>query len=140
ILGSETFGDAMEEARDDEDVDAIVLRINSPGGSAVASDAMWRAIRLAAEQKPVVVSMGDYAASGGYWIATAANGPIVAEPLTLTGSIGVFSIFFDLSGFFNDKLGITFDGVQTSPYADMFSGLETLSEAERTLLQQMTDD
>lgn len=140
ILGSETFGDAMEEARDDEDVDAIVLRINSPGGSAVASDAMWRAIRLAAEQKPVVVSMGDYAASGGYWIATAANGPIVAEPLTLTGSIGVFSIFFDLSGFFNDKLGITFDGVETSPYADMFSGLETLSEAERTLLQQMTDD
>ncbi len=139
IVGSATFVDAMEEARDDDDVNAIVLRINSPGGSAVASDAMWRAIHLASEQKPVVVSMGDYAASGGYWIATAANGPIVAEPLTLTGSIGVFSVLFDISGFFNNKLGITFDGVQTSPYADMFSGVETLSDAERTLLQQTTD-
>lgn len=136
-VGSKTFTDAMREAEDDEDVQAIVVRINSPGGSAVASDAMWREIALS--EKPVVVSMGDYAASGGYWIATAAP-TLVAEPLTLTGSIGVFSVFFDAGDFFEDKLGITFDGVQSSPYADMFSGVEPLSDAERALLQRATDE
>lgn len=139
-VGSKTFSQAMQQAREDDDISAVVLRVNSPGGSAVAADAMWREIKLTADLKPIVVSMGDYAASGGYWIATAADGPIIADPLTLTGSIGVFSLFFDASGFFNDKLGITFDGVSTSPYADMFSGLETLSDQERALLQQTTDE
>ena len=138
-LGAETFGEAMREARDDEDVSAVVVRINSPGGSASASDAMWRAIELTADEKPVIVSMGDVAASGGYWMATAAD-TIMADPLTITGSIGVFGLLFDASGFFNDKLGVTFDGVRTSPYADLFSGLRPLSEPERRLFEDFVDD
>lgn len=137
-VGADTFNEAIAEARDDEDVQAVVLRINSPGGSAAAADAMWREISLTAEAKPVIVSMGDYAASGGYWIATPAQ-TLVAESTTLTGSIGVFSVFFDASGFLGDKLGVTFDGVQTSPYADMFSGVSSLSDQERALMQRTTD-
>src|SRR5690606_15566446 len=132
--GSETFADALDEARASSNVDAIVVRIDSPGGYTPAADEMWNAVRRAAAEKPVIVSMGGYAASGGYWLATAAD-TIVADPLTLTGSIGVFSIFFDAGDLFEDKLGITFDGVSTSPYADMFSGIRPLSPAERALLE-----
>ena len=96
---------------------------------------MWREIALTAEEKPVIVSMGDLAASGGYWIATAGD-TILADPLTLTGSIGVFSIFLDAGGLFENKLGITFDAVRTSPYADMFSGVRPLNESERALLAE----
>lgn len=139
VVGSETFNKAMQKAREDDDVNAVVLRINSPGGSASASDAMWREIQLTSDEKPVIVSMGDLAASGGYWIATAGD-YIVADALTLTGSIGVFSLFFDISDFLDNKLGITLDGVRTSPYADMFSGTRPLSDAERAALQRSTDD
>ncbi len=138
LLGSQTFSRAIKQARDDEDVKAVVVRINSPGGFAPAADAMLREIQLTAAEKPVVVSMGNMAASGGYWMAMAAD-TIVAEPLTITGSIGAFSLFFDTGDFFEDKLGITFDGVQTSPYADMFSGVKPLEPAERKLLQDLTD-
>ncbi|MDX1547242.1 MAG: signal peptide peptidase SppA [Rhodothermales bacterium] len=139
VVGSETFNAAMEDAREDDDVRAVVLRINSPGGSASASEAMWREIALTSEAKPVIVSMGDYAASGGYWIATAAD-HLLADPTTITGSIGVFSLFFDLGEFFSGTLGITHDNVRTGPYADMFSGLRSLSEPERALLQRSTDE
>jgi len=134
IVGSATFNDAMRTARENGRIDAVVLRINSPGGSAAAADAMWREIDLTAREKPVVVSMGDLAASGGYWIATAGD-TIVADPQTLTGSIGVFGVLFNLGNFFDTKLGITTDNVRTSPYADMFSGMRPLSDHERGLLQ-----
>jgi len=139
MLGSESFAESMASARESDRTDAVVVRINSPGGSASASDAMWRDIRRTAQQKPVIVSMGGTAASGGYWMATAADS-IVADPLTVTGSIGVFGVFFDASGLFENKLGITFDGVQTSPYADMFTGVTAFSEEERALLEGFIDD
>lgn len=139
VLGAETLAKAMREARENEDVKAVVLRINSPGGSASASDAMWREIKLTAEKKPLVVSMGSLAASGGYWIATAGE-TIVADPLTITGSIGVFALLMDVSGLFENKLGITFDGIRTSPYADIFSGVRPLSEAEQAMLGHFVDE
>ncbi len=134
-VGSTTFNKAMREARKNRRIKAVVLRINSPGGSASASDAMWREIDLTAKEKPVIVSMGDLAASGGYWIATAAD-TIVADPQTLTGSIGVFGLLFNIGGALDAKLGITTDNVHTSAYADMFSGMRPLSPGERALLQQ----
>lgn len=137
-IGSETFAKAMKTAREDERVDAVVLRIDSPGGSASASDVMWREIELTSAEKPVIVSMGNLAASGGYWIATAGDA-IVASPLTLTGSIGVFSMMFDASGFFEERIGVTFDAIRTSPYADQFSGVRPLSPGERELMQDFTD-
>lgn len=137
-LGSATFADAMAEARENERIKAVVVRINSPGGFAPAADGMWQAIDRTAAEKPVLVSMGDVAASGGYWMAMAAD-TIVADPLTITGSIGVFSVFFNARGLFENKLGITFDAVRTSPYADMFSGVRPLTEAERALMQTSTD-
>ncbi len=135
IIGSKTFNEAMREARRSSRIKAVVLRINSPGGSATASDAMWREIKLTAEEKPVIVSMGDLAASGGYWIATAAD-TIIADPQTLTGSIGVFGLVFNVGQTLESKLGLTTDGVRTSPYADMFSGMRSLSAAERALLER----
>lgn len=138
LIGSTTFSDAMEEARTNANVNAVVVRVNSPGGSAAASEVMWRAVELTTREKPVIVSMGDYAASGGYYIAAGADS-IVANPQTITGSIGVFGILFDASGLFENKLGITFDGVSTSPYADMFSGVEPLSDAEHQLLERNID-
>ena len=117
-IGSVSTSAAIKQAREDKRVKAIVLRINSPGGSALASDVIWRETILAKAEKPLVVSMGDYAASGGYYIACAADS-IVANPTTLTGSIGVFGIIPNLSKFYKNKLGITIDTVNTGKYADM---------------------
>ena len=117
-IGSATTSAAIKQAREDKRVKAIVLRINSPGGSALASDVIWRETILAKAEKPLVVSMGDYAASGGYYIACAADS-IVANPTTLTGSIGVFGVIPNLSTFYKNKLGITIDTVNTGKYADM---------------------
>ena len=139
IVGSETFIDAMQEAADSDRVKAIVVRINSPGGSAAASDAMWREVSKAAAEKPVVISMGDVAASGGYWLATAGD-MIVANPLTITGSIGVYSMMLDMSGFFENKIGVTYDVLRTGPYADMYSGTRGLSPEEIRLLEISTDE
>ena len=139
IVGSETFNRAMQRAAESDRVKAIVVRVNSPGGSSAASDAMWREIKEAAEIKPVVISMGNVAASGGFWIATAGH-RIVADPLTITGSIGVFSLILDTSGLFENKLGITFDVVRTGPYADMYSGTRALSPEEVRLLEKSTDE
>lgn len=133
---SENLSKTIRKAREDENVKAIVLRVNSPGGSAVASAVIGREVELASNEKPVIVSMGNYAASGGYWIS--ANGDyIFADPTTLTGSIGVFGTFPNLKGLLNDKLGITFDVVKTNENADFGNFTEPLTEFQYAKLQQM---
>lgn len=133
-IGSDRIAEAIRKARNDEKVKAIVLRVNSPGGSALASDVIWREMVLAKEAKPVVVSMGNVAASGGYYIACAAD-KIFAQPNTITGSIGVFGVLPNAQKFFNNKLGITFDGVKTGEYADLGSINRPLTEQERAIIQ-----
>jgi len=136
-IGSETIAKAIKQAREDKRVKAIILRINSPGGSALASDVIWRETILAKAEKPLVVSMGDYAASGGYYIACAADS-IVANPTTLTGSIGVFGVIPNFSKFYKNKLGITIDTVNTSKYADM--GINRpLSTFEKNKIQKSVE-
>ncbi|NND72612.1 MAG: signal peptide peptidase SppA [Rhodothermales bacterium] len=138
-IGSDTFRKAMQRATDSDAVNAIVVRINSPGGVAPAADEMRHEIELAAKVKPVIISMGSVAASGGYWMATAADS-ILADPLTITGSIGVYSLFFDVGDLFESKLGITYDIVETNPYADMYSGLRPFTADERRLAQRSVDE
>lgn len=133
-IGSETLSKAIRKARLDESIKAIVLRVNSPGGSALASDVIWREVILAKKAKPFIVSMGDVAASGGYLIACAAD-TIVAEPTTITGSIGVFGILFNAENFFKNKLGITFDQVKIGEFADLGNYTKALSLAERNIIQ-----
>ena len=103
----------LEDLKNDDDIKAVVLRVNSPGGDAYASEQIWHQVTELRKKKPVVVSMGDYAASGGYYMSCGANW-IVAEPNTLTGSIGIFGIFPDLSGLVTEKLGVKFDEVKTN--------------------------
>lgn len=138
-IGSETFQKAIRDARKDTSVKAIVLRVNSPGGSALASDVIWRETVLAKAEKPVVVSMGDVAASGGYYISCAAD-KIFAMPNTITGSIGVFGIIPNMKGFFNNKLGMTFDGVSTGEYADFPDVTRPLTYSEERILQKSVDE
>ncbi len=137
-IASENFISQIRKIRLDKDIKGVVFRVNSPGGSALASDGIWREITLLKKEKPVVVSMGDYAASGGYYISCAADS-IFAEPGTLTGSIGVFGVLPDLQKFFNDKLGITFDGVKTAPYADMGTISRPLTDPEKKFVQASID-
>jgi len=137
-IGSDDFIKIIRKARQDDDVKAIVFRVNSPGGSAMASEAIWREITLTKKEKPVVVSMGDYAASGGYYISCAADS-VFADASTITGSIGVFSVLANLKDFFNNKLGITFDGVKTAQYADLGSMSRPLTEQEKRFIQASID-
>jgi protease-4 len=138
-IGSDDYIKWIRKARQDSRVKAIVLRVNSPGGSSLASDIILRELLQAKKEgKPVVVSMGDLAASGGYYIACGADS-IFAEPGTITGSIGVFAIIPNLQGFFKDKLGITFDGVKTAPYADQGSVSRPLTDAEKRFFQANVD-
>jgi len=116
IVGGKTADD-LRKLADDDDVKAVVFRVNSGGGSAVASEQIRHAVKLLKEKKPVVVSMGGAAASGGYWISSPAN-YIVAEPTTITGSIGIFGLIPNFSGLVTDKLGVTFDGVTTNKFTD----------------------
>ena len=111
-IGSERISKAIRKAREDEKVKAIVLRVNSPGGSSLDSDVIWREVVLAAKEKPVVASFGDVAASGGYYIACGAT-KIIADQTTITGSIGVFAVVPNFKGLMNNKLGITFDNAKT---------------------------
>lgn len=128
----------LRELRKDDDVKAVVLRVNSPGGSATASEIILREVRLLRESgKPVVVSMGNVAASGGYWISSLAN-KIVAEPTTITGSIGVFSLFVNLHQL-GDKVGINWDGVKTSELADIYSSTRPKNPKELAILQKSVD-
>jgi protease-4 len=137
-VGSDAFRTILRRARLDDEVKAIVFRVNSPGGSALASDVIWREITLARKEKPVIVSMGDVAASGGYYIACNADS-VFANANTITGSIGVFSIVPNYEAFLKNKLGITFDGVKTAPYADMGSGTRPLTETEKHFVQAGID-
>ncbi|QOI97781.1 MAG: signal peptide peptidase SppA [Flammeovirgaceae bacterium] len=139
VIGSETFAETIRKARENKRVKAIVLRINSPGGSFQASDVMWREVTLAAKQKPVIASMSDYAASGGYYLAMGCD-TIVAQPHTITGSIGVFSVLFDASGFLGNKLGITFDEVNTGEYGEMVTLSRPLTPGEKNVWQQRTEE
>ncbi len=137
-IGSEITCEALRKARTDDKVKAVVLRVNSPGGSALASDVIWREVLLTKMVKPVVVSMGDVAASGGYYISCAAD-TIVAEPNTITGSIGVFGILFNAKKLLNDKLGITFDTVNTGKHADIGSTARPMTNSERIVIQRSVE-
>jgi protease-4 len=136
IVGGETVKD-LNKLADDDDVKAVVIRVNSPGGSAVASEQIWHAIELLKEKKPVVVSMGGLAASGGYMISAGAN-YIVAEPTTITGSIGIFGLIPNVSGLVTDKLGVTFDGVKTNRYTDYEENLVFAKENSEELAFMQT--
>lgn len=138
IMGSKTIAKAIEKARKDENVKSIVLRVNSPGGSSLASDIIWRQVMLAKEDKPVIVSMGNLAASGGYYISCGAD-KIIADENTITGSIGVFGLVPNAKGFFNNKLGITFDTVNTNTYADMGNGVRPLKTVETMYIKNMIE-
>ena len=138
-IKSEELSKAIRAARRDSTVKAIVLRINSPGGSAYGSDVIWREVKLASEVKPVVASMGDVAASGGYYIAAAAD-TILADRTTITGSIGIFGMIPNASELLNDKLGITQDVVTTNDHSDMPSLTRKMTPFERDLMQNMIED
>lgn len=137
-INSEKMTKDLRDLRKDKNVKAVVLRVNSPGGSAYGSEQIWREVNLLKAEKPVVVSMGDYAASGGYYISCAAN-KIVAEPATLTGSIGIFGMMPDASELLTNKLGLHFDGVKTHKMADMGSMSRPFNAEESALMQQMVN-
>lgn len=133
-IGSETYRSLIRKARLDKTIKAIVFRVNSGGGSSLASESIWRELSLAKQEKPVIVSFGDVAASGGYYISCAADS-IFALPTTITGSIGVFGIIPNMQAFFQNKLGVTFDGVKTGPYADAGAIYRPLNENEKKMIQ-----
>ncbi len=137
IVGTEMSKD-LERLMDDDGVKAVVLRVNSPGGSAYASEQIWRAVKRLKAKKPVVVSMGGYAASGGYYISCGANW-IVAEPTTLTGSIGIFGMFPDFSGLLTQKLGVKFDEVKTNRHATFGTMSRPFNEEEMSYLNMYID-
>lgn len=128
----------LAKVREDKNVKALVFRVNSPGGSALASEVIWREIELISRQIPVVVSMGNYAASGGYYISCAAD-EIVVTPATLTGSIGVFSLFFNLEQGMKNKLGITSETIRTNRSADLGNPFRAMTPAERIFMQNQVD-
>jgi len=137
-IGGDTYRWLIRKARTDDDVKAIVVRVNSGGGSAMASENIWRELIVARKDKPVILSFGDYAASGGYYMSCGADS-IFAQPNTLTGSIGVFSIVPNMKKFFGNKLGLTFDGVKTGAYADMNTATRPLNEVEKQYMQSGVD-
>lgn len=132
-ISSEKIIKDLGKLAKDDDVKAVVLRVNSPGGSAFGSEQIWYAVNTLKEKKPVIVSMGDYAASGGYYISCAAD-YIVAEPTTLTGSIGIFGMIPNIKGL-TDKVGITFDVVKTNKYSDIGNITRELNDEEKSLIQ-----
>lgn len=138
-IASADYIKLIRKARLDKTIKAIVFRVNSGGGSALASETIWRELSLAKKEKPVVVSFGDVAASGGYYISCAADS-IFASPTTITGSIGVFGIIPNMEGFFKNKLGVTFDGVKTGPYADLGAIYRPMNENEKKFVQQSIDE
>ena len=138
VMGSETIVKAINKAKNDSLIKAIVLRVNSPGGSALASDVIWRAIELAKKNKPVVVSMGSVAASGGYYISCGAD-RIFASTNTITGSIGVFGVVPSVGRMLNENIGLSFDRVETNPHASM-SPFNTLDPFEFGVYQKAIDE
>lgn len=138
VINAESVIDDLAALADDENVKAVVLRVNSGGGSAYASEQIWHSVKKLAARKPVVVSMGGMAASGAYYLSAGAN-YVFAEPTTLTGSIGIFGIIPDVSGLLKDKLGLRFDGVKTNRHADFFTTSRPLDEPEKSMLQSYVD-
>jgi protease-4 len=136
-VGGSTFSRELRKLRQDENIKAVVLRVNSPGGSASASEVIQREVRLMKKVKPIVVSMGSYAASGGYWISAYAD-RIFAEPATITGSIGVFGIQMDVQKLANN-LGVTFDSVKTGKFGDALTISRPKTEEELAIFQRMVD-
>jgi protease IV len=136
VAGSETIARAIREAREDDDIRAIVVRVDSPGGSGTASDVIWRELRLAQKEKPVVASMGDVAASGGYYVSMGSDA-IVAQPTTITGSIGVFAGKFSMRGLY-EKLGLSEELVTRGENAAIFSLYRPWSNAERAKVRTLT--
>lgn len=134
-IGSTTLSKAIREARENKKVKAIVMRVNSPGGSALASEVIRREVELAKAEKPFIISMGNYAASGGYWISTEGD-RIFADPTTLTGSIGVFGTFPNAKKFLNETVGLTFDVVKTNENADFGRINEPLTPYQKAMLQK----
>jgi protease-4 len=137
-IGSESLSETIRKAREDEKVKAVVLRVNSPGGDALASDVIWREVLLTKKEKPVIVSMGDVAASGGYYISCGADA-IIAQPNTITGSIGVFGLMFNIGEMMKNKIGVTFDGYKTGTFADLGNMTRPLNEAERAIMQNSVE-
>lgn len=133
-IGDDTFMQSLFDIREDEDVAAVVVRINSPGGDALASDVLWRELTVIDEKRPVVASMGDVAASGGYYMAAGAR-HIVAEPTTITGSIGVFGLMFNAENLFKNKMGVLFDRVATHKHSDFGAYTRTLDARESGTIQ-----
>lgn len=138
-IGGKTIAERLAEARKDKNVKAVVFRVNSPGGSALASEVMWREVSLLKAEKPVVVSMSNYAASGGYYISSPADS-IIADRTTLTGSIGVFGLIVSARDALKNKAGITVDVAKTSPYADMGSMFRPLTKTETDYMQKSVED
>ncbi len=138
-IQSENLSKTIRKARKDSSIKAVVLRINSPGGSGSGSDIIWREVKLCKETKPVIVSMGDVAASGGYYIACAAD-TIVANPSTITGSIGVFGMIPNTQKLMNQKLGITFDGVKTNKFSDLPSITRPFTNDEKEIFQTYVNE
>lgn len=139
VISADKIARTIRKARQDSAIKAVVFRVNSGGGSALASEVIWRELYLTRQVKPVIASMGDVAASGGYYIVAAAD-TIVANPNTITGSIGVFGLLINAKDFFNNKLGITTDVEKTNAWSDFGSIYRPLSEPERVVLQKMVDD
>lgn len=133
-IDSEDISEYLLDIADNDKIKAVVLRINSPGGSAYGSEQIWKAVSVVKSKKPIVVSMGDYAASGGYYIACNTD-KIFAQPTTLTGSIGIFGIFPNIGGL-TDKLGIKFDNVKTNKYSDFGATYRPMNTEERAILQR----
>ncbi|WP_312742167.1 signal peptide peptidase SppA [Sphingobacterium multivorum] len=135
-IGGDKFSRELRKLREDDAVKAVVLRVNSPGGSALASDIIWREVILTKKVKPVIVSMGDLAASGGYYISAAADS-IFAEPTTITGSIGVFGVIPNFQNLMNNKIGVHYDGVKTGKFADLMTSFDRpLTAEERDIIQR----
>lgn len=138
-IGGDKFSRELLKLREDDAVKAVVLRVNSPGGSALASDIIWREVILTKKVKPVIVSMGDLAASGGYYISAAADS-IFAEPTTITGSIGVFGVIPNFQNLMNNKIGVHYDGVKTGKFADLMTSFDRpLTAEERDIIQREVD-
>lgn len=133
-VGSEKFAAAIKKARESKRVKAVVIRVNSPGGSMLASDVMWKEIMLTKKVKPVIASMSAVAASGGYYMAMPCD-TIVAQPMTITGSIGIFGMIPNLGEFLENKLGITNDGVSTGKYSDLYRVSSALNDQEKQIIQ-----
>ncbi len=138
VIGSEKISKTLRKARLDDNIKAVVFRVNSPGGSALASEVIRREVELTSKVKPIIVSMGNLAASGGYWISCSAD-KIFAHPTTLTGSIGVFGVIPNLKDFYKNKLGITHDNVKTNENSDYITTNRPLTTYQKKIIQKSVD-